>query len=116
MANDRHGVAHAEEIDDVVGHGALRRQLRDRDVEKTPDQRSKEQKNRSVGTDAKTLIGKANRSQDEREEEKADQDGKEARRQRQIVHMAHLSVLPLDRTTRGWNLLFWPMTCFGHLL
>jgi hypothetical protein len=27
MANDRHGVAHAEEIDDMMGYGALRRQL-----------------------------------------------------------------------------------------
>src|SRR6516164_11052330 len=72
--------------------------------------------NRCVGTDADTLIGIAHRSQDEHEEEKADQNGKEAGRQRQVVHVAHLSVLPFNRTAHGWKLLFWPKTCFGHLL
>ena len=44
MANGWHGITHAEEIDDMVGYGALWRQLRDRDVEKTPDQRGKSKK------------------------------------------------------------------------
>src|SRR6516225_4406183 len=73
------------------------------------------EKNRGVGTDAETLIGIAHRSQDEHDDEKADQDGKEAGRQRQIVHMAHLLVLPLDRTTHGRNLLFRTKACLGDL-
>src|SRR6516225_6275634 len=73
------------------------------------------EKNRGVGTDAETLIGIAHRSQDEHDDEKADQDGKEAGRQRQIVHMAHLLVLPLDRTTHGRNLLFRTKACHGDL-
>jgi hypothetical protein len=39
IAHDRHGVAHAEEIDDLIGRDVLWRQLRDRDVEKAADQR-----------------------------------------------------------------------------
>ena len=42
MANDRNGIAHAKEINDVVGHGTLRRQLRDWNVENTADQRGEE--------------------------------------------------------------------------
>ena len=38
----RHLVAHAEEIDDLIGHHMLRRQLRDRDVEKTAKERAEE--------------------------------------------------------------------------
>jgi hypothetical protein len=49
MANNWHGVSHAEEIDVVVGHGMFRRQLRDRDVERTADQSGEEQENRGVG-------------------------------------------------------------------
>ena len=116
MANNRHGVAHAEEIDVMVGNGMLRRQFRDRDVEKAADQRGKEQKNRGVGTDAETFIGVAHRSQDEHDEEQAHQDGKEAGRERQVVHVAHLSVIPFDRTAHGWKLLLRSMACFGHLL
>src|SRR5215467_4834237 len=114
MANGRHRVPHAEEIDDMVGYGALWRQLGDRDVEKAADQRGKEQENRGVGTDAETLIGIAHGSQDEHDEEKADQDGKEAGRERQVVHVTHLSVLPLDRTADGWKLLLRPIACFGQ--
>ena len=88
MANVRHGVTHAEEVDMMVGHGTFRRQLRDRDVEKAADQRGKEQENRGVRTDAETLIGISHRSQDEHNEEKADQDGKEAGREREVVHLA----------------------------
>src|SRR6516165_4302536 len=116
MANDRNRITHAEEIDDMVGNGAFRRQLRNRDVEKAADQRGKEQKNRGVGTDPETIIGIAHRSQDEHDDEKADQDGKEAGRKRQVVHVTHLSVLPLDRTAYGWKLLLRSMACFGDLL
>jgi hypothetical protein len=41
MANGRHSVPHAEEIHVMVGHRTFRRQFRDRDVEKTADQRGK---------------------------------------------------------------------------
>jgi hypothetical protein len=42
MANGGHGIAQAEEIDVMMGHRTFRRQLRDRDVEKTADQGGKE--------------------------------------------------------------------------
>ena len=37
IAHDGHGVAHAVEIDDLIGHDVLWRQLRDRDVEEAAD-------------------------------------------------------------------------------
>ena len=84
MANARHRITHAEEIDGMMGRDPFRRQFRDWDVENAADQRGKEQENRGVGTDA----GIAHRSQDEHDDEKADQDREEAGRQWQ-VHMAH---------------------------
>jgi hypothetical protein len=64
MANARHRITHAEEIDGMMGRDPFRRQFRDWDVENAADQRGKEQENRGVGTGAETLISIAHRSLD----------------------------------------------------
>src|SRR6516164_9034894 len=64
MANARHRITHAEEIDGMMGRDPFRRQFRDWDVENAADQRGKEQENRCVGTGAEPLISIAHRSLD----------------------------------------------------
>ena len=79
---DRHLIAHAEEIDDLVGHHLLWRQLRDRDVENAANERSEQQKERRAGADAEAGIGEAYRLQNQNEDEDLHQDSEEAGGQR----------------------------------
>jgi hypothetical protein len=77
----------------ILGQDPRLRQLGDRDVEIAADQGRKQQQHGGSRTDAEVQIGATQRAEDEQEkqnEKDADENGKEAWRQREVVELAHL--------------------------
>jgi hypothetical protein len=80
---------HAKEVDHLIRLKLFRRQQCDGDVEIAADQRAEQQQHGGPRADAEAHIGMAQRPEhrqsNDHDDENADQDGKETRRQRHVV-------------------------------